>query len=83
VASPLTDREVCVEEESEHKGMRHEEQRYEHGRDEIRGTLKSGRDPQAEAIALIEGVEQIERADGVEHPHDDCPQWTVQRGDRE
>ena len=83
VATLLTDRAIGCEEESEHKGMRHEEKRHEHGGNEIRGTLQARRDPQTETIPLIKRAEQIDRADDVEHPHDDRPQSTLQRGDRE
>lgn len=79
----LTDCRIGSEQDSEHKRVRHEEKRHEHGGNEVRGTLQARRDPYAQAIAVIERVEQIHGADDVEHPHDDAPQPTPQRGDRE
>ena len=59
--------------------MRHEEKRDQHGRNEVRGPLQPRSDPDTQAIALIKGVEEISRADDVEHPHQNRTQPTAQR----
>jgi hypothetical protein len=62
-ATLLTDRWTGSEQDSEHKDVRHEQKRYEHGGNEVRGTLQAGCHAYAEAVGLIKRVEQIHSAD--------------------
>jgi hypothetical protein len=74
---------IGAEQDAEHEGVRHQEKRHEHGGNEVRGTLLAGCDSYAQTIALIKCVEQIDGADDVEHPHEDGPQPSPKRCDRE
>src|SRR5262245_29303110 len=56
--------------------MRDEKKRHEHRWNEIRRSLESWSDADAQAICLIKRVEQIDASDDVEHPHDDGPRPT-------
>jgi hypothetical protein len=56
------------DEDPEDKRMGHEEQRNQHCRDEVRGTLQPWMEPHVRAIPFIKGVEQIGGTHDVEHP---------------
>src|SRR5262249_31833742 len=61
--------------------MRGQEQRHEHGHDEVGGTQLARLEPNL--IALIEGVEQIRAPPEVEHPNQGYSQPALQHCQRQ